>query len=291
MIVMTLVVRDEIDIVAATIEHHLAAGVDRIIVTDHRSVDGTSDVLADYANLGVLELRREDGPAFRQAAWTTAMARQAATRFGASWVINGDADEFLWPPTGVAALLKSARASCLVVERDNLVEDPATDSSWPWPSRLVLRDTRSLRNEGKRIAPKMIHVADPEASVGPGAHTVSGPLIGPPSADRPLRILHFPDRGFSQYRQKISNGAAAVEAADLDGRICRHWRDEAERLKDGTFANVYSAGRLTAAEVESGLASGRMVRDPRLRDHLAKLVTTAVLPAQLAKVVRGLPSP
>ncbi|WP_157631309.1 glycosyltransferase family 2 protein [Catelliglobosispora koreensis] len=287
---MTLVVRDEVDIVAATIEHHLAAGVDRIIVADHRSVDGTSDVLAAYANAGALELHQEDGPAFRQAAWTTAMARQAAIRLGASWVINGDADEFLWPPVGVVELLKSTRVSCLVVERDNLAEDPTTDSSWPWPSRLVLRDTRSLRNEGKRIAPKMIHVADPEVSVGAGGHIVSGPLIGPPYADHPLRILHAPDRGFTQYRQKISNGAAAVEAADLDARICRHWRDEAEQLKDGTFADAYLAGRLTAAEVDRRLVSGRLVRDTRLRDHLAKLVSTAVLPAQLAKVVGGLRS-
>ena len=50
--VVTLMVRDEVDIIAAFVEHHLAQGADLIIVTDNGSVDGTTEVLQRYADLG-----------------------------------------------------------------------------------------------------------------------------------------------------------------------------------------------------------------------------------------------
>ena len=44
-VVLTMVVRDEEDILDAQLTFHLNAGVDFILVTDHRSVDGTRDIL------------------------------------------------------------------------------------------------------------------------------------------------------------------------------------------------------------------------------------------------------
>src|SRR5206468_4992274 len=58
-LVVTLMVRDEVDIIAAMIEHHLAQGADLIIATDNGSVDGTTDVLQRYADQGVLELHHD----------------------------------------------------------------------------------------------------------------------------------------------------------------------------------------------------------------------------------------
>ena len=52
-LVMTLLVRDEADIVDAQIAFHLAAGVDFVIATDNRSEDGTTDVLERYEQMGV----------------------------------------------------------------------------------------------------------------------------------------------------------------------------------------------------------------------------------------------
>ena len=45
-VVMTLLVRDERDIVEQHLAFHFAAGVDEVIVTDHASTDGTEEVLA-----------------------------------------------------------------------------------------------------------------------------------------------------------------------------------------------------------------------------------------------------
>ena len=49
---MTLVVRDEADILDAQIAYHLNAGVDFVIAIDHRSVDGTTEILESYARAG-----------------------------------------------------------------------------------------------------------------------------------------------------------------------------------------------------------------------------------------------
>ena len=96
-LVMTLLVRDEADILDAHLSYHLSAGVDFVIATDHRSQDGTTDILASYERAGALRLIREDGEFTRQGMWQTRMARLAATEHEADWVINSDADEFWWP--------------------------------------------------------------------------------------------------------------------------------------------------------------------------------------------------
>ena len=96
-LVMTLLARDEADIVESWLAFHLNAGVDFVVATDNRSVDGTTEVLERYAREGHLHLIRESGEDLRQNEWVTRMARLAATDFAADWVINSDADEFWWP--------------------------------------------------------------------------------------------------------------------------------------------------------------------------------------------------
>jgi hypothetical protein len=44
-LVMTLMARDEADIVGAQLAFHLNAGVDFVLATDHRSSDGTAEIL------------------------------------------------------------------------------------------------------------------------------------------------------------------------------------------------------------------------------------------------------
>src|SRR5947207_14890834 len=106
-VVMTLLVRNEADIVDEHIGFHLAVGVDLVIAADNGSTDGTTEILEKYAGNGHLHRISLPDP-FSQIDVVTQLARLAAIRFGADWVINSDADEFWWPRTGTLEELLSA---------------------------------------------------------------------------------------------------------------------------------------------------------------------------------------
>ncbi len=99
-LVMTLLVRDEEDIIRDNIEFHLAQGVDFIIAMDNISEDQTTEILREYESKGVLHYVYEGTDTLNQHEWVTRMARKAYNDFGADWVINNDADEFWWPIEG-----------------------------------------------------------------------------------------------------------------------------------------------------------------------------------------------
>lgn len=283
---MTLLVRDEADVVAAMIEHHLAAGVDLVIATDNGSVDGTVEILEAYRDAGVLELHHEPAQDYEQGRWVTRMARRAA-ELGADWVINADADEFFWPASGSLKDVLGAvgpEFGAVEMRRDNLVADPRVDGGWV--HRLVVRDTASLSPRGTRIGPKTCHRGDPDVTVEQGNHAVSGPRLGPMTTAG-LDILHVPDRGYDQYQRKIANGGAAYAAnTRLAAGVGWHWREDYERLRDGTLHRTYLDRQ---PDLAAGLASGVLIGDTRLRDRLTALdpvvpwafqaVTRAVSPA------------
>ena len=51
-VVMTLLVRDEVDVVESWLAFHLNAGADFVVATDNRSQDGTTEILERYAREG-----------------------------------------------------------------------------------------------------------------------------------------------------------------------------------------------------------------------------------------------
>src|SRR6476620_2790832 len=139
-------VRDEADIIAAFVEHHLAQGADLIIATDNGSVDGTTEVLQKYADLGVLELHHDPVSRKQQHAVVTGMARRAATEYHADWVINADADEFFVardPRLTLRSALEGipTALAAFTVPVTNLVGPPAMRGSGV--DRLLWRDVRT----------------------------------------------------------------------------------------------------------------------------------------------------
>ncbi len=271
-LVATLLVRDEADVVAATIEHHLAQGVDLVIATDNGSVDGTRDILAAYAGAGVVEVIDEPDHTYRQAEWVTRMARRAA-ELGADWVVNLDADEF-WVPVDRARTLRDVLAEVpdgydtLLARRTDLV---GVRGTWgPWPRRLRWRNLATVSERGTPLAPKICHRAVADVDVAQGNHAVAG-LRGERVPDEPIDVLHVPLRSWPQFERKIANGGSSYAAnTELATEIGWHWRADYERLLAGEARARLPLARAVAGGPRHG---------PAGRHAAAGLVAAASAPA------------
>jgi hypothetical protein len=270
-LVMTLLARDEIDIVESWLAFHLNAGVDVVIATDNRSEDGTSEVLEQYARSGHVHLIREPGEDLRQDEWVTRMARLAATEYGADWVINSDADEFWWPRGASLAGVLSAvpprygtvgaflRVFCPRPGEDGFAERMTARFSALAP----INDPASLYKPIRKI----MHRGHPEIRVGRGNHALVDSPFAPLRGWFPIECFHFPLRSVAQCRHKAQLQGSAFEKYIARPPTAYH-ADMYEALRSGRIDEYYEKLVVTDEELERGIVQGRLVVDTRLRDAL-----------------------
>jgi len=266
-LVMTLLVRDEEDILRDNLDFHLARGVDEVIVTDNGSEDSTLEILREYEARGVVRVLLEPTDDYSQWRWVTRMARLAATDHGADWVINNDADEFWWPSEGT---LKSTfeglgdGVGMLVAYRTNFV--PRPEDGGPFWERMTLRERESLNPLGKPLPPKIAHRAHPEVTVEQGNHKIEGVELGERRDDGSIDILHFPMRTYAQFENKIVKGGRAyLRNRELPQAKGRTWRRLYEVWEQGGLREHYDEN------VAGDAARDDLLEDTRLRDFLRAL--------------------
>jgi hypothetical protein len=262
---MTMVVRDEADVLEANLEYHLRHGVDVVLVTDHASDDATPDILDRYARAGQVKVFREEADTLDQAPWATRMARLAAVEHGADWVLNSDADEFWFP---VGGTLKGAleavpdRFGRLAVPRRDFIPRPGDD---PFHVRMVIRERESHNRRGDPLEPKTAHRAAPDVEIDHGNHTASAPGLGGLLPIPVLEILHFPVRSYAQFERKVVRAGLGYEA--LESRPPDVGRDQLELLeiqRRGGLEAHYADATLSDEAVQAGVAEGSLVVDRRV---------------------------
>jgi len=273
---MTVMVRDEADIIRPMIEHHLDQGVDDVIVTDNGSVDGTAEILEDFAARGLIDLRHDPVQRKQQSQVVTGMARDAANRYHADWVINADADEF-WITRDPALTLKSAFEH--IDPALTAFTVPVIDMTGPAAlsgtglQRLIYRDERTTEQLNAvglyaHSTPDAVHVGDPEVEVAQGNHFVSLESAGDPPAAYALEVLHFPWRSWRQFEHKVGNAGRAYESnPDLRPSPNHHGMRDYRRLLQGTLLPSYLVRNPTAQELAEGLESGTFRLERRIADR------------------------
>jgi hypothetical protein len=271
-LVMTLLVRDEEDVLRANLEFHREQGVDFFIVTDNKSEDSTPDIVKEYEARGLAKYIFEGDDDYNQWAWVTRMARLAATDYGADWVINNDADEFWWPRRGN---LKStyqnieSPANILVAQRHDFV--PLVDEQDVFFRDMVYRKKFSTNAVGKPLPPKVAHRGHSEVEVAQGNHWVDG--IGEPhTIDDLIDIFHFPVRSYKQFTNKIVKGGQALERNKvLPTIVVNTWRVLYKEYQRNQLIPYYRKQSFSRQQIAQGVFSGELISDRRLADYLSGL--------------------
>lgn len=283
-LVMTLVARDEIDIIEAQLAFHLNAGVDLVIATDHASTDGTTDVFRQYERDGYLRLIREEGD-YHEAEWRTRMARLAATEHDADWVFASDADEFWWPRGGsLKDVLGAIPGRYGVVRAFWRPFLPRPDDGSFFAERMTVRlsPTAPINDPLSQWRPnaKVVHRGRSDVTVGRGNHAVEGSDLIPLRGWYPIEVLHFPLRTQAQFERK-----ASVWHSTATVRFHEAHRAARDALESGRIQETFSALVIDDAALERGLAEGTLVLDERLRDALRALAESG--PGEVASRADG----
>ena len=272
-LVMTLLVRDEQDILRENLDFHLANGVDEVILMDNLSTDATAEIAREYARAGYVHYLFQPQDDYSQGRWLTEMACRASRELHADWVISSDADEFWWPHSGS---LKDALNSipddriATSAERTNFVARFENGETF-W-RRMDVRRVISRNSLGQPLSAKTAHRARTDICVAQGNHCVSigGRIV--PSVAAPITILHFPVRSRVQFVNKIVKGGAAyARNTELDHGTGNTWRQLYQLYQEDRLDQAYEKELMTEEQIDHGLATGALVRDERLIDALSSL--------------------
>jgi hypothetical protein len=271
-LVVTVLARDEADIIDAHVRFHLNAGADLVIATDNNSKDGTTEILESYARDGVLRLIREPAEGLRQGPWVTRMARLAASDFGADWVINSDADEFWWPRGGS---LKEVLAA--VPPRYGIVRGfwrsfvPRPDDGSFFAERMTARLAQHAPINDPtsfyRPVMKVAHRGDPHVTVARGNHALVDSRFATLTTWHPIEVLHFPLRSRAQWMRKVElQGDAFTKHIKRSG-TGYHLKGY-DALQSGRIEEQHGSLVIDDDALERGVTDGSLVIDTRLRDAL-----------------------
>jgi hypothetical protein len=272
-LVLTLLVRDEEDIIRSNIEYHLAVGVDAIVLTDNLSTDGTRDIVMEYSRRGVLHYLFEGDDDYAQGRWVSRMARLAVEEHRADWVIHGDADEFWWPDGGsLKAILERVGPTVigLNVPRHNFVARPHRDGA-SFVAAMTHRHVASRSSSGGPLQPKVCHRAVPGVTVAQGNHAIAirGEAEDLPVSDA-LCIFHYPLRTPEQFTRKIVQGGAAYTRSRLPREVGITWRTLYDLYQRGELDRYIDATIFDDRRIEEAVSSGDLVEDARLYEFFVE---------------------
>ncbi|NOR87919.1 MAG: glycosyltransferase [Bacteroidales bacterium] len=269
-LLLTLLVRDEEDIIEENIRFHLNQGVDFIIVTDNNSVDSTPKILKSYEQKGVLHIINEPQDDYSQSEWVTRMAQLAYKEYNADWVINSDADEFWWPKEGnlKETFQKIPKdISVLEINRHDFI--PLIDLEKPFYQRMIYKKAVSINHLGQALPPKVCHRGFGDVIIKQGNHLLIHPTNISTIKTDLIEILHFPMRSFKQFENKIKLGGAAYERnTKLNKAVGGTWRRLYENYQAGTLEGFYKKGLFKQTEIDKLIQIKELTVDTRLRDYL-----------------------
>lgn len=226
-LVMTLLVKNEEQMLAYNIEYHHRMGVDAFIITDNNSTDHTPDIIKHYVEKGwVIEHIHETATNYEQKEWVDRMIWLAKTKHHADWVINADADEF-WH-TSKANLkeeINQTHANVLSCEMRSVYPTPNKEwTDWIYTVRYVntpdkydLSPYSVFEHQNKKV----IHRTAGYIQISMGNHKVK--MLPQNEIKSNIIVYHYNFRTCQHFMSKMINGGKQLEQ-HKGKHGGRHWR-------------------------------------------------------------------
>lgn len=251
-LILTLLVRDEEDIIEHNICFHLNHGVDFIIATDNGSTDSTKRILQKYESLGKLLLISEKEQNYEQSKWVSKMASIAIKNYKATHLIHCDADEFWVPSSGNLKNHLPHPGEIYYTERlhyaPTLKSTENKNRSIDFSQYKYVIKSLAGQKELSHVRPKQIFFAanpykiitsNDIRNIPTGNHDVldnTGKLKKIISSE--VFVYHFPIRSYKQFELKVINGGSSALKVK-DKKLFTHIRSWYEDYLDGNLYEVY----------------------------------------------------
>ncbi len=241
-LIMTLLVKNEEDMLEENLIFHKAMGVDEFIITDNNSSDRTPEIIRKYKEKGwIVEAIEEKATDYQQKKWVDRMIWKAKSVHKADWVINADADEIWYAPFGdLKTELVSSQANVLTCEMKCVYPEEGKPF-WQWGQTVEVVNDLERYNLSRyslfaRQNKKVIHRTAGYIQISMGNHKVT--MFPKKVAKSNIRIYHYNIRGKKPFLEKMINGGKQLEQ-NPKKHGGRHWRYYYQLYKEGLLEAEY----------------------------------------------------
>ncbi len=290
-IIMTILVKNEDDIIEENIRVHASLGVDAFVVMDNDSTDETKEILKRLQDEFEIVVINESG-LYNQAKWMKRLAMEAK-KLGASWVINNDADEF-WIPHDNRSLrdILSHKGSVITVHRYNMLLDTQSYSDdfkfYDMHYRVqnpIYYDKNYQQNSAKisillaKNAPKVITNPHGLVLLRGGNHKALhvGNIrdyfrhYDKIKRSSNLAVYHYPIRSFKQFEKNIQNRKMLLESKKHI-RMGPHYRRWVRILNEGKLKEEFQKFLLNPQQIETFQTYGVVVKDNYCKNKIKSIL-------------------
>ncbi len=242
-LIMTLLVKNEESLLEQNMIFHKKMGVDAFIITDNNSTDSTPDIINKYREKGwVVDVINETATNYEQKVWVDRMIWRAKNIFKADWIINADADELWYSPSGnlknelgnTRCNVINCNMKCMYPEEDKpfyLWENAVNPVSNPDDYDLSTYSLFARQNQ------KVAHRAKGYIQISMGNHKVK--MLPKKSTDLGIYVYHYNIRGRQQFLDKMINGGRQLEQ-NKKRHGGRHWRYFYRLYKENKLNEEYN---------------------------------------------------